>query len=513
MTLSLNRILALNTASNYALIVVRVLQGILVTRWLYHYLGVDYYGFWSLLWVFFTYMGIFNFGFGAATQKFTAEKIFKNDIEKYNKIMSMIFGFYCLIAFVSCVIIAVSSLYLPSWTRLSAPDKIAECSKALLIFGVGMTAAFPLTMFSDILTGLKLIYQKNSVLLCARIFEALGVLAIIYLDGGFISIVTYSVTINMLSALIIAAIAVRKVAGFSIYAYFERKLFAKMCNFSTFAYLTSVGNLIISRTDRLVLGVFSGLQSVGLYQLSTRLPEISSTLSVQFQDNVMPLSANLIKDGDTAKLRKILNVGMRFIIFVSVGTSVLFFSLCEPTIQFLFAVKNPTITKICRIFLISQFVACVFKCVPARYLLMAGRHKFITISTLIEAVANLLLSIFLCRKIGIMGVIWGTLIPNVIMSGFVIFPQAMRSLNIGILTIFANFARPIAAVLPALAICEFAKMYFKSQTCDILNLSLIYILSGLAYAGFSWFFVITFAERQKILQLLKRGFLKCQQYR
>ena len=96
--LSVQKLIAVNTASNYALMAVRVLQGILITRWLFHYLGESYYGFWSILWAFFTYMIVFNLGFGAATQKYTAEHLFETDIKKYNSIISIVFGFYGAIA-------------------------------------------------------------------------------------------------------------------------------------------------------------------------------------------------------------------------------------------------------------------------------------------------------------------------------------------------------------------------------------------------------------------------------
>ena len=42
-----------NTLTNYILVVIRLLEGIFVTRWMYQYLGQEYYGFWALLWTIF----------------------------------------------------------------------------------------------------------------------------------------------------------------------------------------------------------------------------------------------------------------------------------------------------------------------------------------------------------------------------------------------------------------------------------------------------------------------------
>lgn len=500
---SLNRLLTVNTASNYVLMGVRVLQGILITRWLYHYLGDDYYGFWSILWAFFTYMIVFNMGFGAATQKYTAEHLFENDIKKYNGVISIIFTFYSSISILITAVVVLGAIYITSWTGLTDPTKIETCRTALLIFGIGTAILFPLAMYSDILAGLRLIYIKNSVLLFIRISEALGVLAMIWLDWGFISIVTFSVSINIFFNWLMSFTIKRQIPGFKLRPTFSLKIFKEIYNFSAFAYINSIGNLVIAKTDRFVLGAILGLPSVSLYQLGTRMPEISQTLSSQFQDNVVPVSANLIHTGNTGALSKILLSGMRFGSFVSIGATAIFFEMTEQTLKFLFDVSNPTITFICQVFLISQLISCAVRGVPARYLLMAGRHKFIATTTVVEAVVNILLSIYLCHKIGIMGVVWGTLIPNAIISCGVVFPAAVRALKFKKRELSAIFLKPILAVIPSALICEFVKYEFPQTVSDFLPLTLTYMASGLVYLLTSWLFVLTQNEREMLTKLLK----------
>ena len=84
---------AKNTATNYLVILVRTFQGLLVTRWLIGYLGDAGYGFWMLLWSFFVYAILVDFGFGISAQKFTSLELFKRDIRHYNSIISMVFTF------------------------------------------------------------------------------------------------------------------------------------------------------------------------------------------------------------------------------------------------------------------------------------------------------------------------------------------------------------------------------------------------------------------------------------
>ena len=51
-----------NTVTNYLNAGVRLLQGILISRWIIGYLGMEYYGLWTLLWSFFVYALLLDFG-------------------------------------------------------------------------------------------------------------------------------------------------------------------------------------------------------------------------------------------------------------------------------------------------------------------------------------------------------------------------------------------------------------------------------------------------------------------
>jgi O-antigen/teichoic acid export membrane protein len=197
---------------------------------------------------------------------------------------------------------------------------------------------------------------------------------------------------------------------------------------------------------------------------------------------------------------------MRFGAFASVGVTVLFYILTDATIQFLFKVNSPEISLICKVFLISQFVTCAIRGVPSRYLLMSGRHKFVAYCTAAEAAANIALSIFLCYRMGIMGVVWGTLIPNVIISLFVMLPPAVRALNFDVRELILIFLKPaLAIIIPAL-ICEYAISKFGVSISDFAPLLFTYFAAGSAYLALSWFFVITHAEREMMLS--KIPFLK-----
>ena len=66
-----------NTLTNYFSMFVRLIQGILVTRWLVSHLGEAQYGLWIMLWSFFSYALLLDLGFGVAAQTVTAPELYK----------------------------------------------------------------------------------------------------------------------------------------------------------------------------------------------------------------------------------------------------------------------------------------------------------------------------------------------------------------------------------------------------------------------------------------------------
>ena len=109
-----------------AFVVLRIVQGVLVTRWLFNSLGKEYYGFWSLIWMILVYALLLDFGFSKAAQKYTATGLFKSDPDAYNRYLSAVFS---LLSLMATAIVAGSSRFgispSPPSDSLSMPTSVS----------------------------------------------------------------------------------------------------------------------------------------------------------------------------------------------------------------------------------------------------------------------------------------------------------------------------------------------------------------------------------------------------
>ena len=87
--------------------------------------------------------------------------------------------------------------------------------------------------------------------------------------------------------------------------------------FSLYAYLITFTNLIIFKTDQLVISIFGSVALISIYQISSRLAETFRTFSKQFLDNLSPVSATLFAAGNKKKMAEIMTQSTRLMGFIS----------------------------------------------------------------------------------------------------------------------------------------------------------------------------------------------------
>jgi O-antigen/teichoic acid export membrane protein len=98
-------------------------------------------------------------------------------------------------------------------------------------------------------------------------------------------------------------------------------------------------------------------------------------------------------------------------------------------------------------------------------LLGTGRHRLVAFVSLAEAIANLVLSVILVRRFGLVGVAIGTAVPIAIANLFVLLPAACRQVHVPL----PRFLRlvlpaPLAGALPAIAVCVALRVWWPPAT-------------------------------------------------
>ena len=304
-----------NTVTNYFSMFVRLVQGILVTRWLISHLGEAQYGLWIMLWSFFSYALLLDLGFGVAAQKITATELYKKDIDKYNHTISSIFFSHITMALLILPLTFVGMYYIQELFHLPADatkEYIDFCRKALLLSGLAATIVFPLGVFPEILVGLQKLYLRNYIIIISKLVELTGVIMIFVLEWGLFKLLFFVMIVMGLTQLAMLVSVWRSIPGFRIRFTFDKEVFKGIFRFSSAVYIISIGRMIWERGMFLLISIFCGLAPVGIFQLGSRVPFLIQQISLPYVENISPISALLHSRKRTKHLAQILIRAIRW---------------------------------------------------------------------------------------------------------------------------------------------------------------------------------------------------------
>lgn len=500
----LGKLIFKNTATNYLLLGVRMVSAIILTRIVFLGLGDQYYGFWTLLWAIFGYSLLLDFGFGKTVQKYTAEATFSGDVEHYSKILSAVFFSYLSMSLLIISFAAGMMFFIQNIFVLPPGANIWYYRLSFILFGIGIAGVFPGGIFPEILVGLKRHYLRNYIMLINTVLEFVGVYLILKFNGSLLSLAIFAAIPNFLTNIMMAVAVFKLIPGLKIsLAGLNMKTIREIADFSLFAYIVSIAGMIIFKTDRIVLGVMVGMGGVTVYQLGTRIPEIMSNLTMQFQENIPPLVASLHKAGERQQLQDMLFNSIRLTVFLSTGALIIFGMLARQIMHAWLKVSTNDVMFIVYLMLISVYILVAFRSSPINFLQMAGRHRLVAVLYVIESIANLGLSILLVFHFGVPGVAFGTLIPNLIISVFIVFPLAAKFCEQSIWSYVWKVYLPAFLIgIPAILFLKWITAVIPLPEWNLLLLVLAGPIAGLLYLLPGWTIFVNKAEKRKLLSIV-----------
>ncbi len=412
--------------TNYLGTGVRLLKTVFLTRILFFQLGEDGYGFWTLLWATFGYILLFELGFGKTIQKYAAESVADGGYDRLNQVVHAVYSSYLGIAALIVTASAVLAWNLPVLVHLP-PGNPDYFQWVFFLFGLGCAAVFPSGIVPEILVGLQRMHYRNWVIILNQVLELAGIWLIFKCGGSLLSIAVFVGLNNLGSNLIMLFFLRRLVPGLKLRPGWPRKeLLRELVSFSGFIYLMAISKLILTRTDPLVLSSMIGMAAVATYQLGTRLPDVVRLGTGRFQEALGPAAAMYFHSGKLRELQSLWIRSQRFSIYVALGAMALFFPMVEVIMKLWLHVEDPVVTEIAHLMIINAIVFVIFRDTALQFLLMTGYHRVMAWSLLAECVINLGISILLVWKIGVMGVIYGTLLPNIVLALLIMLPLSIR---------------------------------------------------------------------------------------
>lgn len=344
----------------------------------------------------------------------------------------------------------------------------------------------------------------------ANLLTNIGSLIALLSGYGLVEIMMIRIVAATLRmALMLAQTARLEPLAFRPNVPFDLKSFINVARLSGHSMMINVSIIISHKIDDLVIAHFLPLSAVGIYEIVFRFLGITLQIGLKLSEGIYPVFAKLAANRQVEEARQLFLRKSAFLNIVSVLILMIIVSY-YPELFALFSAGKIPMPQTLPILAVA--LPCVLSGVlqmPANaWLFTWGHQRFVSITSLCAALANLVLSVVLVQHWGIVGVAVGTLIPQLIQHQIGLIGKTCKALGIPVMNYLS--AVHAKALLPALVAGGWVFLFrpFLPHAPFLLPaIAIIGTTAGLLGSGLWFQLNATAQEKQVLNQMLKEVFV------
>jgi O-antigen/teichoic acid export membrane protein len=475
--------------ANWTAFAVSVVVSFFLSPFVVHRLGNIAYGVWVLANSSIAYMALLDLGMRGAVTHFVAKHQARGEDLEASRTVSVALAFRTLISLVVIVASLILAAFASKIFRIP-PNMWKAAEWAIVISGVNLSFGLIVGVFAGVLIALQRFALTSGIAIAQTLIATAGTVWILDRGYGIVSLAVMQLTIAFILGIATIIISRRLYPGLRLgFRFLDRRMLPELWRYSFYLFVIAASSQVIYYTDNLVVGAFLSAGAVTLYAIGGRFIDYLGQLGASLAQTFMPMASNLAAQDQHDQLRRLLIQGTRAVLFVSlpIGGALFFRSS-----TFIGLWMGPQYAQpsghILRILLLTS-LALAGNRVGGNIVFGLGKHKPFAIWQACEGVANLTLSIYLVRKIGIDGVAWGTVLPSLV-SQLVLWPRYLsKLLGLSVWTYFREcWIRPALASAPFCLACLCADRYWgvTSMVHFFLQIAAFLPLIPLGIALFFW---------------------------
>jgi len=434
---------------NWVALAIQVVVGFFLTPFVVRRLGSDAYGVWTYLVSAIAFMSLLDLGLRGTVTRFVARDYARGDHDTVNVLVSTIFWFRAILSFVAfaagaaCADMIVSSLEMPE-------SLYSDSRLAFLL----LAAAFAIKFTTGVLRGVLAALHRFDLISIVSIAQtgtrAAGVVWLLNSGHGFLALAVLELAFVLVVAAVERLLLLAKYAEFRIVLRLpDRETIRQVVGYSFYAYVINVCIHLVYYTDNIVVGMTLTTAAVTSYAIGGGLIEylrqIVSSLTVTFT----PAASSMDARGQTDQLRSLLLQGTTGALLVALPIAT---ALLVRGHTFIGIWMGPEYadasSEVLTVLLIAAIVS-IANTTSGGIALGLGRHAIVAAWATGEAISNLVLSILLAKRFGLIGVAWGTVIPSLVIHLLLWPPYISRVVNVPMWSyLLTAWGRPALAAVP-----------------------------------------------------------------
>ncbi|MDX2034420.1 MAG: oligosaccharide flippase family protein [Blastocatellia bacterium] len=257
------------------------------------YVSLAEYGLWATSFILIGYLGMSAFGVSNVYVRYVAEYHARGEMEKINRLLST--GL-TVVTGMCTALLAALWFALPFFIeRLNVPESLR--SKAFTLMFV-TAAAFMLDLsfgaFSYVMSGLQQITEQTVVWVISFCLEAILIVAMLMGGFGIYALLWAFVIRYLFATAAYFVLCCRALPGLSLgLRHFDRSMLRLFYGYGAVVQLSGLLGMFLYSIEKLIAGMFIGVQATGLLDVGEKLPVMASQVPASMNSVFMPAMAQM----------------------------------------------------------------------------------------------------------------------------------------------------------------------------------------------------------------------------
>jgi O-antigen/teichoic acid export membrane protein len=473
-----------NVISNWGSYVIAMGVNFFLSPYVVNHLGNVTYGVWTLLLSLTGYLGLLDLGVRGAVTRYVARFHTETDHKRASNVASsamLIFstaGLLALLASAALAAFVVGRLKIP-------PEYLTAARIVLVLTGLNIATSLVNGVFGGILVGLQRFDLTNSIEVGINILRACAVVLALHMGYGIITLAIVQLAFTL----------ARWAANIGLVRHLYPELRIRLTeadragiklifSFSAFSFLLHVSGSLIYASDNIVIAAYLPVTAVTFYVIGGNLAEYTRSLVSGISQTMTPLASSTEAKRDQKQLQRVVLFSSQAGTLVVLPVVATFMLRGSSFVRLWMGAQYADLSGRVLWVLSLTLLFWAANSVTGGSMLGLSKHRPLVPALLAEGVCNLVLSIYLVKRMGILGVAWGTVIPS-LASALLFWPwYVRRALGINPITYMVSaWLRPGIAILPFTLATYVVERYWPADHLIVFFLEIAAILP-LALAGY-----------------------------
>lgn len=434
-------------------------------------LGSVYYGIWAISLQFTGYLYLMDFGVRESVIRYTSKYATRGQGRQLNQILSTALLLYLPIT-LGCIVLTLGCAWgVPIWFDI-APEYATEARLAVMFVGFTIAQTFIFNVFTGVLQGLGRFDIANLTGIVTTVVRSTLLVAALSLGYKLVALAAIQFFMAVVGGTIGAIAATRQLRKTGTPLRLQvpsRKRFAALrrnvLGYGFYVLINNVAQKINFASDAVVIGIFMPVSFVTPYAIAGSLIDYLRQLILSTAQVFNPLSSKLFTERRTEDLSLMLVQGAKLTVILTLPIALTFAVLGKQFVGLWMGQEYmESAGEVLLVLGLTQIISAPHYVVSS-VLYGISKHRAMGLLRVGEAAANLILSIVLVQRMGIIGVAYGTAISHTIVVLVLLPTLVSRFVRINVSGFMLGaYSRPMIAAIPFLLGAFLLRNYAPPQS-------------------------------------------------